>query len=151
MLSTRFGLFTVCPPYMASPRWGSVGVKKWGVALFSVHWLWKKGNKKWLVVTLWYNFHLLWFFFCLNYIWNQFRSLKNNTENIYIFTNRRCFISLHCLTLPQIVWPVIFLPCLLCFISFIIVIIILCIFLLFLTMRFWKPEVSSLNLRILSF
>lgn len=77
--------FSVCPPYMASPRWGSVGVKKWGVALFSVHWLWKKGNKKWLVVTLWYNFHLLWFLFCLNYIWNQFRSVKNNSENAYIY------------------------------------------------------------------
>ena len=62
-------------------------------------------------------------------------------------TNRWCFISLHRLSLPQVIWPVIFLSRLFNFIPFIILIIILCILLFFLTMRIWKSKMHCSNFR----
>lgn len=73
-------------------------------------------------------------------VWFQIKKKKSNT-------NRWCFISLHRLSLPQVIRPVIFLSRLFNFISFIIFIIILCILLFFLSMRIWKSKVRCSNFR----
>ena len=144
---------------MASSCWGSVGVKKWGVALFSVHGLWESKHK-----ATGCQISSLKKKKVSHVIETERKSLNNVPDTVWqkcmckrfdskiknkksSNTNRWCFISLHRLSLPQVIWPVIFLSRLFNFIPFIILIIILCILLFFLTMRIWKSKMHCSNFR----
>lgn len=118
-------------PYMASSCRRSMSIKKRGVVLFSVHRLCGRGCTGMLEVNI-------------DKLLAQ-RLQKKQTRAGRPTTNRGRFISLHCLSLPEVIRSVVFLAGLLHFIAFIVLVIFLGVFFLF-SVRIWRRPIKGVLL-----